>query len=136
KGGSLITADFANGYSRDVFAFPGRIHDTYSAGCNKLIRENRAALIESAEDFMQLVGWESDAERQRQLSEGIQTELFPSLSSDEQKVMDTLLPSDGTDINTLSLRTNLPINQLSSLLFGLEMKGLIRKMGGNKYRRA
>ncbi|MCF0197673.1 MAG: DNA-protecting protein DprA, partial [Bacteroidaceae bacterium] len=135
KGGSLITAEFANGYNRDVFAFPGRINDTYSAGCNKLIRENRAALITSAEDFVQMLGWATDIERRQKLADGIQQELFPTLSSDEQRIIDCLQPTDGTEINILALRTKLPISQLSSLLFSLEMKGMVKKMGGNSYRR-
>lgn len=135
KGGSLITASMAGDYNREVFAFPGRITDTYSAGCNKLIRQQQAQSIESAEQFVEAMGWETVADRQRKNDEGVQQELFPDLSPEQQKILDALQPIDGTPINVLVLKTGIPINVLSGHLFSLEMKGLVKRMGGNSYRK-
>ena len=135
KGGSLITASLAGDYNREVFAFPGRITDTYSAGCNKLIRLQQAQSIESAAQFVEAMGWETNADRQRQATEGVQQELFPDLTPEQQKIMDTLLPVEGTPINVLAIKTGIPIQTLTSLLFSLEMIGLVKRMGGNSYRK-
>lgn len=135
KGGSLITASMAGDYNREVFAFPGRITDTYSAGCNKLIRQQQAQSIESAEQFVEAMGWETVTDRQRKNDEGVQQELFPDLSPEQQKILDALQPIDGTPINVLVLKTGIPINVLSGHLFSLEMKGLVKRMGGNSYRK-
>lgn len=136
KGGSLITAEMALDYGREVMAFPGRVTDTYSAGCNHLISSHGAQAIVDAEQFMECMGWGADVERQQALADGVQQELFPDLSPDETKVFDALMPVDGTPLNALSIRLTMPIPQLSSILFSLEMKGLVKKMGGNSYRRA
>lgn len=136
KGGSLITAEMASDYGREVMAFPGRTTDPYSAGCNMLIRTQRAALIEDAEQFVTLMGWEHEGQRQQMLTEGVQQELFPSLSPEETTVLNALRPTDGTPVNALAIQTGLAISTLSSLLFSLEMKGLVKRAGGNNYRRA
>lgn len=135
KGGSLITASMAGDYNREVFAFPGRITDTYSAGCNKLIRQQQAQSIESAEQFVEAMGWQTIADQQRLNGEGVQQELFPDLTPEQQTILDALQPIDGTPINALALKTGIPINVLSSQLFTLEMMGLVKKMGGNSYRK-
>ena len=75
KGGSLITAELAEGYHRDCFAVPGRVTDESSIGCNRLIRDNKAALIQSAEEFVQIMGWAVAEQPAR--TEGIQRNLFP-----------------------------------------------------------
>lgn len=134
KGGSLITAGIADSYHRDVFAFPGRVGDTYSEGCNNLIRRNQAALITSADDFLEAMGWETVSEQQKQLSEGIQQELFPELSPDEQLIVEALRRHDELQINPLTVETGIPVGRLSSLLFTLEMKGVVRAMSGGMYR--
>lgn len=134
KGGSLITAGIAGAYDRDVFAFPGRVGDAYSEGCNNLIRTNRAELLTNAEDFLQSMGWETDAARQKQLAQGVQQDLFPSLSAEERVVVDALRGSEGMQMNVLTVRTGISIGQLSSLLFGLEMQGVVRTLSGGVYR--
>lgn len=134
KGGSLITADLAETYHRDVFAFPGRCSDVYSEGCNNLIRQNRAALITSAEAFVETMGWETAQARQEQLAKGVQQELFPDLSEQEQVIVRALQNVDDMPINILSVNTNIPIGTLSSLLFTLEMKGVVKMLNGSKYR--
>ena len=130
KGGSLITADIANGYSRDVFAVPGRIGDYTSEGCNQLISNNRAALLTSAEDFMEIIGWKIGGDKKHP----IQRDLFVQLSAEKQSIYNALKDTDGKHINQLTVETNLPIGQISSLLFELEMRGLVRQLSGGLYR--
>ena len=134
KGGSLITAEIADSYHRDVFAFPGRVNDNCSKGCNELIRSNRAQLIGSAEDFIQSMGWESEVKRKEQLGKGIQQQIFLDLSEDEQKIVNCLQKVDNKQINIISVETGISIGLLSSLLFNLEMKGVVKMMNGGMYR--
>ena len=134
KGGSLITAEIADSYHRDVFAFPGRVNDNCSKGCNELIRSNRAQLISNAEDFIQSMGWESEVKRKEQLGKGIQQQIFPDLSEDEQKIVNCLQKVDNKQINIISVETGISIGLLSSLLFNLEMKGVVKMMNGGMYR--
>ena len=132
KGGALITAELAESYHRDCFAFPGRVNDAYSAGCNALIRNNRAILITSAEDFVKAMGWETnDVPKQ----ESIQRQLFPDLNGEEERIVQLLQKSpDGVQINTLVVEADIPINRMSALLFELEMKGVVRALAGGIYR--
>ena len=135
KGGSLITADIAQSYNRQVWAFPGRIHDKYSAGCNKLIFTNTASLLTNAEDFCIAMGWSDDIQHKKQLSEGVQQELFAdNFTADEQHVLQALTTEDSKQINVLAVETNIPVGQLSSLLFSLEMKGAVQMLVGGKYK--
>lgn len=132
KGGALITAELAESYHRDCFAFPGRTTDLYSAGCNALIRNNRASLILSAEDFVEAMGWKTSTHPS---NNAVQRELFPELSEEEMNVVQALLRNpDGMQINILVVETNIPINRMSALLFELEMKGVVRAMAGGVYR--
>lgn len=135
KGGSLITSDIALSYDRQVWAFPGRIHDKYSSGCNKLIFSNSATLLTGAEDFCLSMGWADDLQHQKQLSEGIQQELFADdYTEEEQIVLQALAKEDSKQINILAVETNIPIGELSSLLFSLEMKGAVQMLVGGKYK--
>lgn len=133
KGGALITARIAQDYGRDVFAFPGAIGAPYSEGCNKLIRDNKAALITSADDFVAAMGWPTVAEQQQMQNEGIERPLFPDLTPDEQRVVAQLQQTNDLQLNILSVKTNIPIGQLTAQLFQLEMKGIIRPMAGGTY---
>lgn len=132
KGGALITAELAESYHRDCFAFPGRTTDIYSAGCNEIIRNNRASLLSSAEDFVNAMGWNLTNNKTKDI---IQRELFPELSEEEKKIVQVLHRNpDGIQINTLIVETNIPINRISAILFELEMKGVIRALAGGVYR--
>lgn len=133
KGGSLITAEIAQSYNHPVFAFPGNVGSPFSEGCNYLIRDNGAALITSAEDFVQAMGWETNAKRKQALTEGIERELFPELSDDEQKIVNLLQQTNDLQLNILSVKAGIPINQLTALLFNLEMKGVIKPFAGGMY---
>lgn len=130
KGGALITAGLAGDYDREVFAFPGRIYDQYSEGCNKLISRNQAHLIQSASDFMRLMGWEEKTKNMK-VEEPL---LLPNLSADEQAIVNLLRGQDSMQINRISIETNLSYSQVSSALFELELKGLVAVLGGARYR--
>ena len=133
KGGSLITASLALGYDRDCFAFPGRVNDQYSQGCNELVSRNRAALITSAYDFVEAMNWEVAVTKKS--AEERQIELFPDLSPDESVVMTALREnSDGLQVNQMVVQLNIPINRLLPLLFEMEMKGLVKAVAGGCYR--
>ena len=132
-GGGLITADISRGYSRDVFAFPGRVGDTYSEGCNNLIRDNGAMLITGAHDFVRQMGWENDAILTTAHQQGIERQLFPDLSPDEQAVVDTLQKNNDLQVNMLATQSGVPLSRLTSVLFELEMKGVVRTLAGGIY---
>ena len=132
KGGSLVTASIANSYGRDCFTFPGRISDTSSAGCHRLIRNNQAALITSTDDFIEAMMWDV---AQTNKSKPIQGSLFPELNAEESSIV-TLLEQhpDGLPINTLAIDTDLPIHRVSATLFELELRGIVRPLAGSIYR--
>lgn len=133
KGGSLITAEIAQSYERPVFAFPGNVGLPFSEGCNFLIRDNAAALITCAEDFVNAMGWQVEAARRQALAEGIERQLFPDLSPEEQKIVSLLQQTNDLQLNILCVKTGLPIGQITALLFQLEMKGVIKALAGGSY---
>ena len=131
KGGSLITAEFASSYSRDIFAFPGRCNDIASAGCNELIKQNKAALIENADDLIHLMGWEHTPKQ----PQAIQTQLFETLTETGQQILDVLQQNtDGIHINELAIIINQTYSTTSSLMLALEFKGLVRPIPGGLYK--
>lgn len=128
KSGSLVTAEIALSYNRECFAFPGSVGDPYSVGCNELIRDNHAALICCAHDFVTAMNWNERATKRK----AVQTELFPELTPDEQAVYDKIkLKAQGVSISTLMIQLNIPFPRLSAVLFSLEMKGLIKQTPGS-----
>jgi DNA processing protein len=132
RGGALITAELANDYNRDVFAFPGRVGDEWSAGCNALIKNNKASLIESADDILRFMNWEK---QDSTMSPNVQIALFPDLSNDEQTIVSTLRQSlDGLQLNELAIRLEKPVSKISSMLLELEFKGVVKCLPGNLYR--
>ena len=133
KGGGLITCSIAQDYGRAVFAFPGAIGARYSEGCNNLIRDNGAQLITGATDLINALGWQSMAQLQQAKSEGIERTLFPTLTEEEQSVVQALDTAGDLQLNVLSVKTNIPIGSLTALLFQLEMKGVVRPLAGGCY---
>lgn len=129
KGGGLITCRIAQEYGRDVFAFPGVVGAKASEGCNHLIRNNTAALITSAQDFLESMGWLSIAKR----PQSVERQLFPNLTPEEQQIVALLQQSNDLQLNIISVKTNIPIGQLTALLFSLEMKGVVRPLAGGTY---
>lgn len=132
KGGSLITAELAMSYNRDVFAFPGRVDDAYSKGCNNLIRMHQATLLTSAQEMMEAMGWESPMAKEK--PEAIQQELFPDLTEEERALLNALKFVDCKHINQISIDTNIPVSRASMILFDLEMRGLVKTLGGARYK--
>lgn len=132
-GGALVTSRIANSYSRDVFAFPGRVGDPYSEGCNNLIRDNKAALVTSATDFMAAMGWQTADKEAAIRRHGIERTLFPDLTTEEQLIVSMLQKDNDQQLNTLTVRANLPVSRLTAILFQLEMKGVIRCLAGVVY---
>ncbi|MDR0891289.1 MAG: DNA-processing protein DprA [Mediterranea sp.] len=130
KGGSLITAEIAESYHRDCFAFPGRTGDEYSRGCNRLIRDNKAALLLSAEDLVEALGWSTTHTAPKK---SVQRSLFPDLTDEERQVVGILERQGDLQINTLVVEANMPVHKMTSLLFDLEMKGVIRVLAGGVY---
>lgn len=131
KGGALITARIAQDYGRDVLAFPGPVGAPYSEGCNNLIRDNKAGLITSADDFVSAVGWPTVLQQSR--SDGIEGQLFPDLTPEEQAVVDQLRQTNDLQLNILSVKTNISIGRLTALLFQMEMKGILKPLAGGTY---
>ena len=131
KGGALITANIADSYNRDIFAFPGKTYDKYSEGCNSLIKNKKAALITSAEDIFREMNWSDSPEPVR--TQAIQRVLFPDLNPEEQKIMEILSKAGNMQLNLLAIELDLPVSRLSVILFDLEMNGLVRCKPGGMY---
>ena len=133
RGGGLITTRIANDYGRDVFAFPGAVGAPYSEGCNDLIRRQGAGLIMSAKHFVEAMGWQNDAQLSEAQAQGIERQLFPELTADEQRVVAVLQRKNDLQINILSVKSGIAVGPLTALLFSLEMKGVVRTMAGGTY---
>jgi len=130
KGGSLITAEIANSYNRDVFAFPGRVDDLGSAGCNNLIRQNKAALIQSAADVIYLLGWEKTTG----VNAPVQKQLFVDLKPNEELIVTILKEKQQLPVDDLCLFCKLPMSIVSSALLTLEFAGIVKSLPGKVYR--
>ncbi len=129
KGGSLVTADIANSYNRDVFAVPGRAGDKYSIGCNNLIKQQKAHMLTSAADLVYLLDWETE-QKEQQI---IQKQLFVELNDIEQQIH-TYLQAQGKQLlDTIAISCKLPIYKTSSSLLNMEMKGAIRPLPGKLF---
>lgn len=127
SGGALVTASLAMSYNRDVMAVPGRCGDDYSAGCNKLIATNKAALITGADDLMAAMRWES-AKREPQ-----QLDLFPQLTKEEQAVVDVIRNQGEIHLNALADALHQPVYKLMSTLVELDCKNVIVTLPGCRY---
>ena len=132
-GGGLITTRIAREYNRDVFAFPGAVGAPYSEGCNNLIRDNGAALISSACDFVAAMGWQTDAQLTEAQDRGIERQLFPELTAEEQQVVSVLQRQNDLQQNIIAVQAGIAVGRLSAILFSLEMKGVVRTMAGGYY---
>ena len=133
KGGGLITCDISQSYNREVFAFPGRIGDPYSEGCNNLIRSNGASLITSADDFVNDMGWQDDALLMQAKRQGIERSLFIELTPEEQAITNVLSRNNDLQINNISIQSGIDIGRLTALLFSMEMRGILKTLAGGKY---
>lgn len=129
KGGALITADIANSYNRDVLAVPGRPDDQWSAGCNCLIRNNKAALVGSSGDIEYFLNWINEQQKSP-----VQRTLFSEMDETEKTIFDLLSKENELNIDSICRSLDLPVYKLSSLLLQMEFRGLIKCYPGNLYR--
>ncbi len=128
KGGALITADIANSYNRDVLAVPGRPDDPWSAGCNALIKNNKAALVECSADVEYFLNWKIEGSKTP-----VQRTLFSDLNDNEKLVYELLVQSGEMNIDAICRTIGIPVYKLSSLLLQMEFKGLLKCLPGNLY---
>jgi len=129
KGGALVTADIANSYNRDVFAYPGRSCDPFSRGCNKIIKLNEAVLVENQTDIEKAMNWDVKVSTNR----AYQTSLFVELAPEEQNLVD-LLKEGERFVDEITTETRMSMSKVSALLLGLEFKGLVTSLPGKMYR--
>ncbi|NHF59138.1 DNA-protecting protein DprA [Flavobacteriaceae bacterium TP-CH-4] len=129
KGGSLVTADIANSYNREVFAFPGRAQDKYSTGCNNLIKRQKAHMITSAADLIYMLGWQLESPEEKP----VQKQLFVELDATEQSIYAYLQKDGKQQLDSIALECQLPVFKVSSTLLNMEMKGVIRPLPGKLF---
>ena len=130
KGGSMITAELANGYNKDVFAFPGRTTDNKSAGCNYLIKNNKAILLTGAQDIIDILGWSEKNNKPRK----IQKELFIQLSDEEKIIVDLLKEKETTAIDEIRIRSNLNSSTVAAVILNLELQNVVASLPGKMYK--
>ncbi|HEX7904091.1 MAG TPA: DNA-processing protein DprA [Chitinophagaceae bacterium] len=133
KGGSMITAELANSYNKDVFAFPGKITDSKSVGCNFLIKSNKATLLTEAKELVELMGWE---EKSRKSTARAQKEFFIELSQEEKIVINILKEKDGVHIDELNYKSGLSSSAVAAAMLNLELQNVILSLPGKIYQLA
>lgn len=126
KGGSLVTADIANSYNRDVFAVPGRTTDTQSVGCNNLIKQQKAHLLSTPLDVPYLLNWQLEEDKKHV----VQKQLFVELDDNEKLIYNYLKANDKQMLDVIAINCNLPIYKLAGILLNMELKGVIRPLPG------
>jgi DNA processing protein len=129
KGGSLVTADIANSYDREVFALPGRTSDLYSKGCNNLIKNHQAVLLTSSNDIVKMLNWDVISKP----AKAIQQELFMTLTDQEQTIYNHLKVQGKQLLDQISLDCKIPMYQLSSVLLQMELKGITKPLPGKMF---
>lgn len=129
KGGSMVTAELANGYNKDVFAFPGRITDQKSIGCNYLIKNNKAMLLTEATELIQIMGWE---EQKKSITKK-QKELFIQLSADEKIITELLKMQESVSIDDLNLKSGLSSSAVAAAILNLELQNVVQSLPGKMY---
>lgn len=130
NGGSLITADIANSYNRDVFAFPGNVNNATSEGCNNLIKQNKAALMQSAADIIYIMGWE----QRKNKKANMQRQLFIELKPEEEILVNLIKEKNIINVDDICLLAKMSMSKVSSLLLTLEFSGIVRSMPGKIYK--
>jgi DNA processing protein len=128
RGGALTTAEIANSYNRDVFAVPGRLTDNCSAGCNWLIKTNKANLLQSVADIEYIMGWDNEPKKP------VQRELFAEISPDEEIIMQILRENGECAIDNLCIAAQMSVSKVSALLLNLELSGLVCSLPGKVYK--
>lgn len=130
KGGSMITAELANGYNKDVFAFPGRTTDNKSAGCNYLIQNNKAILLTGAKDIIDILGWAEKNNKPKK----IQKELFIQLSDEEKIIVELLKEKESVAIDEIRIKSNLNSSMVAAAILNLELQNVVASLPGKMYK--
>jgi DNA processing protein len=125
----MITAELANGYNRDVFAFPGKVTDLKSVGCNHLIKNNKAILLEDAQQLIEAMGWSNKKIKKRQ-----QKELFISLTADEQILVNILKEKETVHIDEIYLKSGLTSSTVAASMLNLEFQNVLASLPGKMYK--
>ncbi|MEC3906349.1 DNA-processing protein DprA [Tamlana sp. 2201CG12-4] len=129
KGGSLVTADIANSYNRDVFAIPGRVTDSQSAGCNNLIKYQKAHMLTTALDVPYILNWKLEDNKKP----AVQKKLFVELDETEKVIYNYLKENEKQQLDVVAIHCNLPIFKVASVLLTMELKGVIRPLPGKVF---
>lgn len=129
KGGSMITAELANGYNKDVFALPGRVTDAKSTGCNYLIKSNKAMLLTDAQELIEVMNWAPKQARDKRK----QKELFIELTADEKIVIDILKEKESVPIDEINFKSGLSSSAVAAAILNLELQNVIRSLPGKMY---
>jgi DNA processing protein len=129
KGGSMITAELANGYNKDVFAFPGKVTDTKSSGCNYLIKNNKAVLLTEAAELLELMNWK---EKDKPFAKK-QKELFIELTANERAIIDILREKETVHIDEINLRSGLSSSAIAAAILNLELQNIVISQPGKRY---
>ncbi len=130
KGGSMITAELANNYNKDVFAFPGKVSDTKSAGCNYLIKNNKAVLLTKAQELIELMGWEEKSQKSKARN---QRELFIELTDEEKIIIEILKEKNCVHIDEINLKSGLSSSSVAAAILGLELQNVVLSLPGKLY---
>ena len=129
KGGSLVTADFANGYARDVFAIPGKVGEAQSVGCNNLIKQQKAHLLTSAADLIYILNWQIETKQPA----AVQKKLFVELD-EEEKIVYRFLKEQGKELlDSIALSCKMPTYKIAAILLNMELKGVVRPLPGKLF---
>ncbi|HWR32603.1 MAG TPA: DNA-processing protein DprA [Chitinophagaceae bacterium] len=134
KGGSMITAELANGYNKDVFALPGKVTDTKSAGCNYLIKNNKAMLLTDGKEILEVMGWEDNTKRLKEKKR--QREIFIELSADEKIIIGILNEKEMAGIDEINLKSGLSSSAVAAAILNLELQNVMVSLPGKLYRLA
>jgi DNA processing protein len=130
KGGSMITAELANNYNKDVFAFPGKVTDTKSAGCNYLIKNNKAVLLTDAQELIELMGWEKKDQKIKARS---QRELFIELNEEEKIIIAILREKNSVHIDEINFKSGLSSSSVAAAILNLELRNVVLSLPGKQY---
>jgi DNA processing protein len=131
KGGSMITAEMANNYNKDVFALPGKITDTKSAGCNYLVKNNKAILVADLKDIADTLGW---YDRKEKNVKNRQKQLFIALSPEEKIIAGILEGRETVHIDELNGKSGLSSSAVAAAILSLELQNVVLSLPGKLYR--
>jgi DNA processing protein len=129
KGGSLVTADIANSYNRDVFAVPGRVTDTQSAGCNNLIKYQKAHMLTNPLDVPYILNWKLEDDKKPT----VQKQLFVELDDNEKTIYKYLKDNEKQMLDVIAIECGMPIFKVASILLNMELKGVVRPLPGKMF---